>query len=264
VAGNSGASSFDFFSTHPRTADRVAVASQIAAKYSKNEGRVNRDGHLAKLNGLVYGDSSSQGFVRGQSFYHPSLGFTFTVPNGYNIVNSSSEVVASNKSLGTAIVFDAVGDKSNPDALTYLTKSWLNGKDVANAERIKVNGLSGATAAFSGTVNGSAANIRVVAIEWKPGMFFRFMIAIPPSAGSKVVTDLRKATYSFRKMSASEKASVKPPHIRLVTARAGDTSAKMAASMPFDSYKVERFRVLNGLKAGQEVVAGRKYKVIVK
>lgn len=252
----------DWFSTHPQTENRVSEASTAASVYSANAKVTNRDQYLKMINGMVYGDSESQGFLRDQTFYHPEIGFTFSFPNGFQIQNQPTQVAAVHKGSGAIILFDSGGDKAKSDPLTYLTQVWMKGEPVQSAESITINGMRAATGAFSGTVNGTAMTIQMVAIEWTPGSYFRFQIGIPRGLDSASLDALKKTTYSFRKMSASEKSSIKPDHIGLVTASSGQSAASLAAQMPFDDYKEERFRVLNGLQPNEGLVAGRTYKII--
>ncbi len=260
---DSGAS---YFSTHPATDERVnkTRAETVAAA----GGTVNREGYLQKIDGIVYGDSARQGFVResdsGSDFYHPGLGFAFHVPRGYQIANGASEVVAVSKD-GPIIIFDMAGNPNNMDAYTYLTQGWMNGEaKLTDPERITVNGMNAAAAAFNGQVNGKPATIRVVAIAYAPDRFARFQIAIPPGTDAGEMDGLKRATYSFRLLSASEKQQVRPYRIDIVPAGVNDTMAGLARQMPFNDYKEERFAILNGLLPGAPLQAGERYKMVVK
>jgi predicted Zn-dependent protease len=48
-----------------------------------------------------------------------------------------------------------------------------------------------------------------------------------------------------------------------VTVKSSDTVASLASRMAYSDYQEERFRVLNGLKAGDNLKSGRKVKIIV-
>lgn len=263
IAGSS-APRADWFSTHPQTENRVGEASAEAAKYSSNSNVKNRDTFLNAINGMVYGDSASQGFVRGQTFWHPDMGFTFTFPNGFIIQNQPNQVVGMNKASGAIILFDAAGDQNKSDPATYLQQIWMKGEAVQGVQNTTVNGMRAATGAFKGTVNGKAMTVQLMAVEWQPGQFFRFQVAIPAGLDTASMNALKSATYSLRAMTASEKSSIKPDRISIVTASSGQSVASMASRMPFDNYNEERFRVLNGLNAGDTLVPGQKYKIIVR
>ena len=82
----------------------------------------------------------------------------------------------------------------------------MKGERMNAPETISINGFPAATDSFSGTLNGRPVNIRVIAIKWEADKIFRFQIAIPQGAGAGTIDNLKRASYSFRRMSASERA----------------------------------------------------------
>jgi predicted Zn-dependent protease len=260
IAGKSEGAGSNYFSTHPVTADRVRAAAAQAVNYQGGPNVENRDVYLSMINGLTYGDSEAQGFVRGDSFYHTKMGFTFTVPRGFQVQNNPNEVIAANSN-GSVIILDAARDDQGRDAMSYLTQNWMKNNPPQNPETMSVNGFNAATAAFAGAVGGKPVTIRVVAIEWKPSQFFRFQMAIPQNAGTDVVEAMKRTTYSFRAMTDSERESVKPLKVRTFTAGAGNTVASAASKMGFSEYREERFRVLNAI-SGNALTPGQVYKVV--
>ena len=127
-----------------------------------------------------------------------------------------------------------------------------------------MNGQPAATAVMSGNINGKAATIRVVAIRFDDKSFARFQVAMPKAtSSSSLEKEMQKATFSFRRLTTSEKNRLRPSHVKLVAARSGDTPEKMAARMSNSIEKpVARFRVLNALMPDEPVIAGRLYKVV--
>lgn len=263
LAGNGGASGLSYFSTHPATADRVAKTRGEAAGYPSG-GRISRDPHLSAVDGMIYGDSARQGFVRGRSFYHPAIGFGFDAPEGFTLVNQPEQVIATSQQSGSAILFDMVGSGGMSDPSAFLTQKWLNGKTVAGpVERIDINGMQAAATSMPGQLNGRPMTIQLIAIAWDAQTIARFQIAIPQGAPAALVDSLKRATYSFRRLSAAERGAIKPYHVQIVTARSGDTPSSLAARQAFDRSSEDRFRVLNGLRGGEGVQAGTRYKIIV-
>ena len=256
-----GGSGFNYFSTHPLTAERVQQAAAEASKFPASS-KENRAAYLSRINGMTYGDSASQGFARGNTFYHPEMGFKFTVPQGSQITNGTTQVAA-NHSNGTVILFDSANSANKADPLTYLTRTWLRGENTSNAESITINGMRAATGSFTGNVQGRAVTIRLVAIEWEPGRFFRFQMAIPKGVSNSFMSQLKTTTYSFDRLTAAEKKSVKPKKLIVLEAPSGATVLSMSAKMDVDGDKKEKFLVLNGMSANERVVAGQPYKIVV-
>src|SRR5262249_40115902 len=139
---------------------------------------------------------------------------------------------------------------------------WMAGEKLNDEQAITVNGMKAATASFQGHVGGRPVTIMIAAIQWAPDVIFRFQVAIPQGASAKLTGDLQQMISSLRHISDAEKRTVRPWHIRIVMAQAGDSIDSLAARMPFDNMNEEHFRVLNGLKAGEQVSPGRKYKLV--
>ncbi len=252
-----------YFSTHPATSERVVQTRREAEAYSPGtgQGSVKRDAYLKAIDGMLYGDSARHGFTRGQDFVHPDMGFTFSVPPGYRIINQPSQVIATAKN-GALILFDMVGRRGAADAMSYLTQIWMKGEPLSAPEAISINGMEGATASFSGKVDGKSVTIRLVAVKWGDKRFARFQIAIPRGASKSLLDELKRTTYSFKSLSAEEKERLKPQRLEIITARAGDSVSSLARLQPFTNLQEERFRTLNNLEVNEKVRVGERYKLI--
>ena len=73
-----------------RSGSRNARAN--ARQYTDPRQRRGRDrqAYLSGINGIVFGEDPSEGFVRGRRFLHPRLGFTFTAPEGFTLENTAA------------------------------------------------------------------------------------------------------------------------------------------------------------------------------
>ena len=252
---------FSYFSSHPQTADRVAQANADAGTYSKGTAERWQAKYLSAVRGMTYGDNPDQGVTRGHEFLHPKLGFAFEVPAGYKIVNEPSQVVAAGKD-GSVIVLDMDKNERGLAPAAYMMQDWMKGERPGNPETLSINGLPAATDQFQGTLNGRPVTIRVVAIQWSPTEIFRFQMAMPQGVEASTVEGLKRTTYSFRRLTQAERASIRPQTIQLVTAKTGDTVESLAGRMQVEAGAVERFKALNALKGGARVESGRAYKII--
>jgi len=70
------------------------------------------------------------------------------------------------------------------------------------------------------------------------------------------------AVVSFRRMSLAETSSAKPLRIRVVTAGDDDTVERLAARMAIHDRPVDRFRIINGLTAGDRIKPGDQVKIV--
>jgi predicted Zn-dependent protease len=254
-----------FMATHPMTADRVARATAMASNVPNKAAEMGADRYFNAINGLVYGDSPKDGYVKGQEFVHPGLGFAFLAPSSFVIKNSPEQVTGQARSnSGAAFVFNVATKPAGLDPATYIQQGWVaNQPGLSNVESITVNGMRAATGQIQGTINSRPALMRLVAIEWSPTQVFRFQFAMPQATTPDEIEAFKRITYSLRKLSESERGTANPKRIAVITAGAGDTPASLARRMPFsDGLNEQRFLAINGMNAGEPVIAGRRYKTV--
>ncbi|MEE9551515.1 MAG: M48 family metalloprotease, partial [Gammaproteobacteria bacterium] len=64
------------FSTHPDNDTRLQGVIAHAGKFQKTQSSyTGREGFMEKIDGMVFGDNTREGILRGLKFYHPDLGF---------------------------------------------------------------------------------------------------------------------------------------------------------------------------------------------
>lgn len=250
--------SLDFLSSHPNAPQRVELARRHARAFGPEGtyGETGRDYYLQGINGLLYGDSPQEGYVRGQTFLHGTLGIRFEVPQGFQIDNKVEAVLATGPG-DVAIRFDGVADNQKRMSLTnYISSGWVTGLLPDTIQQIQVNGLEAAKARAS--ADRWDFDITVVRIG---SQIFRFLTAVPkgsPALGP-TADGLRS---SFRRITPEEAATLKPLRVRIVTVGPRDTLASLAGRMMGTERKLELFRLINALKATDVPAVGSKVKII--
>ena len=251
---------FDITATHPLTTDRIqrAVAEANAGRPSgpTDDGR---EAYLRKINGLIYGNSPDQGYARGTRFAHPKMRFEFRVPDGFQLSNQPTAVIARNPN-GATIAFDEIAQSRNLSPRAYLDRVNVRLSDV---EEITINGFPAVTAAARIQASNGPRDVRLVVIRFNSEHLFRFVFLTPPQITPSAEDGLKRTTYSFRGLSAAEAAALKPLRLRILRVRPGDTIASLAARMALPDRREERFRVLNGLMATDSLPSGGLVKIVV-
>ena len=248
----------DMSSTHPSTPRRIELAKRHARRIGPpGTGIRDRDRYLAGVDGLIFGERGDGGMIRDKRFSHKKLGFTFTVPDGFELINRDDAVLASGPG-EMAVRFDAE-DKSFglSRPIKYLQSGWVNGLVESSVKSHTINGLPAATAmALAGDWQ------FVVTVIDFDRRFYRFIMAAPKSA-QNVEPISRSISSSFRKLSQADKAALKPLRLKIVKVKPGDTVAKLAGRMSGVSRKADLFRSLNGLGKGQQPKPGSQAKLVV-
>ena len=248
------------FSSHPRTIDRVARAAE-AARRGRSGLRIGREEYLRHLDGILFGDDPAQGIRRGRVFAHPVLGFRFEVPLGFRIRNTSEVVLASHPD-GAVVRFDGGRIERRMTMKRYLTREWLRGLELGQIEDITVNRLDAATGTTRVNTRDGPYDVRAVAIRFDRRQVYRFLIITRPRLTGPMGEGLRRMTFSFRPLSRREIADLKPLRLGVREVRRRENVESLAATLPFDDFHVERFRVLNGLGPRERLKPRQLVKVI--
>jgi predicted Zn-dependent protease len=256
-AARGGPDDFSFLASHPTTPQRVELARRHARFFgAPGIGENGRDRFLSGIEGLLYGDSAEEGFVRGRSFLHAELGIAFDVPAGATLDNQPKAILIAGPG-AAATRFDALALPQRRALSDYMKSGWINGL-------LEDTVVTGATpsglemAAAEAETEGWRFRIKVIRIG---AQAYRFITAMPAaSIGVGAVSD--SITNTFRQLRAEEKAALQPLRIRVVTAPPGAGIGDMAAMMQGAGDGLRLFSVLNGLKAGDTVEPGQRYKIV--
>lgn len=255
VSGAADAS-LDFLATHPNTPQRIDLAQRHARQFgAPGIGSRDRDSFLAGIDGLMFGDTPDEGYVRANTFLHPRLGVAFSVPPGFIIDNNAAAVTAAGPG-DTAIRFDGVSLATDMPLTNYLRSGWVAGLDDASVKSTTINGNEAATARAQ--AEGWKFEVTVV----RAGSQVYRLLTAAPAASTNLESIAQSVGGSFRVLSAAEKAALKPLRIRVVTVGFGDTIASLANDMVGVDRKEELFRVLNGLPEGSKLSRGDKVKIV--
>ena len=256
------ASRFNIMSTHPRTGDRVVAATRAANVKAAARTKDERHTYLETINGITFGDSEHEGFVRGHIFVHEPANFLFEVPEGFTLFNSARQVTARGAN-GAAILFSGGQIPHRGSMASYLTRVWAKGASLANVETIDINGMEAATGRARLRNASGGFDARFVVIRHDQDNIYRFLFLTPPARTRKLDSDLDATTQSFRKLTAEDRARYGEWKIEMRVVRPNDSVASLSRNMPMPGPKEEWFRVLNGMAPGAQPTPGQVVKLVV-
>ncbi|NKC12385.1 MAG: M48 family metalloprotease [Gammaproteobacteria bacterium] len=262
IHGRQAGGGLDFFSTHPNTDDRVARALDLARANPVESPIVGRKVFLEQINGLVFGDDPKQGIIQGRRFIHPEIGFEFTVPSGFKLINEPTRVLARNRE---GALIELKFDRLKERYLTsYVDGLWPRGVQASRAERIEVNGMDGATAIARAPTRNGVIDVRVAALLFEGSSILRLMFMTPPRLTDALFDDFRRTTYSVYKLTRSERQVSAPHRVRIEMVRARDNIDAIVQRMSIDRHARDRFLVLNGLSGAQTLEPGEWIKLVTR
>ena len=215
--------------THPPAADRVTrVREAVAAATSTSRATTTNAAEFEnRLPGLVFGDSREDGFIRGSEFLHPMLRFAVRFPDGWEIINTPEQVVATRgESSNAAMLLEAAPANGSPEQ-TARSIFGKAGFQEVRGQRQEVNGLDAYVGLYEGVSDNRRIQMQAAVIRSGSQSYLVAGLAPAGEYGS-VSSAFDRAIHSFRPLSASEADRLQPDRIELYTARSGDTWAALA------------------------------------
>jgi len=251
---------YDFMATHPRTLDRIEQAHQsanVTAVANPERGTVR---YMTAIDGILYGDGPDQGYVRGQEFVHVPLDFRFEVPDGFNITNQPTAVIAKDGK-GAQIIFEGAPGAKDIRLDHYLENGFSKQVDIRNIEMLDIEGQEAATGSADISLRSGPARLRVVVIRHRSSAY-QFLFVTPLDQADSYNLPLRRTTYSFRPLTEREKQIYTPLRIKVRAANPEYDLQTFIDAMEVDKAPAEVFATINGLDTGQPPAVGSLVKVV--
>ena len=250
-----------FFSTHPATASRFQQALDTARASGvplDNTAPRNPESYMRALDGMIYGDAPSEGYVRNNSFWHPDLGFAFDAPRGWEIKNTDKAVgVMPSGTKNTLAILTSAKPQGSLEQVAARTTQ--KARIVERPRNSTINGFPALTLVTAGKKDGVALNNRIVLID-AGDRLYRWQMIAPERQFKQLDHQFEQLAISFRRIDPNGA----PPPLRIRTRQvaAGETVQSLAAQTGFDNNKEARFRVLNGFGRGQQPRPGQWVKLV--
>ncbi|MFV3128134.1 M48 family metalloprotease [Niveispirillum sp. KHB5.9] len=263
LAGQPGkADQFSYLQTHPPTGDRAERASAAASVTPGASYLIRNEDYMRAIDGMIYGDSPSHGFVRGRVFAHTGLGIRFEVPDGFRLLNSDQAVIGLGPD-GSQIVFSDAPTQGAYSAADYIANVWAKGAPLADARTLTIDGQPAATAITKLSGQNGPVFARLMAIAGGSGRYYRFLLTVPWDRAERLDGGFMATVQGFRRLNATERAALKPYRIKVVQVKQGQNVAGFVAAQPLKDHGEERFRVLNNIPPGTEPRPGLWVKTII-
>ncbi len=259
LQGRNNASLPAWASTHPDPASRVQSARQKAQGMS---GVTNQDTFLTRIDGLTYGDDPAQGVIEGSQFIHPELRLSFTAPQGFYMINGTRAVSINGQSAQAQLTLAPYSGNLENYVANVFGKIGGENNQIrpTSVQRTTVNGLPAAYGTARVNTGQGEVDVIVFAYEFANDRAYHFQAITQAGKGNTLTAMFN----SMRRISASEAANVVPRVLDVVTVRSGDTVRTLASKMAYDNGQEARFRVLNSLGSNENVVPGKKVKIVVR
>jgi predicted Zn-dependent protease len=258
----------NFLSTHPAPADRVAQVQRfiqenpVAVGTASGRGVVDEGEYLRRIDGIIFGDSPSDGMIRGNTFVHPELRLSLTFPQGWEIRNSPSQVLAKAPDRDNFLLMQFVPNARGSIEQIAQGSMTQAGFRPIEGERAQINGLDAFVGTYQGNMEG-LGNTGVLAAHIVQGNRVYLLAGIAPANQfSAAQQPMAQSIRSFRQLSASEAATIKPNRVDVYTVRSGDTWASIAERSG-GLVKPPTLAIMNNYEPNQAPRPGDQIRIVV-
>ncbi len=258
----------NWLASHPEPLDRVEEVMEtvrsLQATRPPEEFVVARDDYRRRLEGLVFGDNPEEGVVRGSTFLHPDLRLSVEFPEGWEIINGRTQVVARRPG-DDAFMFLRIVEQPQGQSLGEVASQDMRGAGlrIVDGDLTTINGLQAYVGSYRGSVDGVGdALARAAHIEHG-----RYVVAVIGLASQTLfdgaVQDYAKSIRSFRPLDRDEAQNIRPNLIALYVVRRGDTWQSIAQRMGQGNVKATTLAIMNGYPVNEQPQPGDHIKIVV-
>jgi predicted Zn-dependent protease len=254
-----------FLDTHPLTAERVGATASEAGLlvWTPSPPISTQEEYLRRLEGLVVGQSASEGVIQGQRFLHPDLDFTLEFPRGWKVINSDLAVGAVPPKRDAQVFLSAPTKGDDPRAAgeAFLAEhrhrvqvQIESEQDLTIGDLFSAYRLEGSAATAYGRV---AGQITWIAYD---GRVYRLTGVGLSGTVDKYIGRIRTVERSFRPLTSQEKGSIEENRLRLAKARSGETLVELGERSG-NVMGLHQTAILNDHPTSKPLEAGRLIKI---
>ena len=262
--GSSSSGLPGWFSTHPDPGNRVAAinikTTEWRQKLNQTRYAVKRDDYLKMVSGIVYGEDPRQGYVEGNTFYHPTMKFTLPVPIGWQVSNMPSQVrmVSDKQDAVILLMLDDSGSISR--AATRFVQD--TNATVQSREQLVVNGLQ-AEKVVARLISEQETLQAMSYFIAKGGTIYALHGLTGQNEFSQHSAAFSGTFGGFKNLGDPSKINVKPERLAVETVTRAGSLRTILKQFGTPDGELENLAVLNGMQLEDTVSAGTLIKTVV-
>ena len=258
----------NYLSTHPQPADRVekvdAVVQQLRASGGDRTFKSDRADYMRRIDGLIFGENPREGVVRGNEFMHPDMRFALRFPQGWEVNNGKTQVVAKAPGANVYMLLDIIQQPSG-GSLQDVALNDMNraGFRAAQGGETTINGLRAFVGTFQGSMQSLGQVYAQVAYVTLGRTVYRIAGVAQPETFTRAQDDFSASVRSFRELSQREASDIRPNRIDLYTVRSGETWQSIAQGPGGGNVAAGTLAIINSFPPTEQPRVGDRIKIIV-
>ncbi|HAJ92400.1 MAG TPA: peptidase M48 [Gammaproteobacteria bacterium] len=250
------------FSTHPDNDARFREVINAAKKFKTGTTtRIGRDSFLLRLDGMTFGDSTQEGIVRDNRFYHRDLNFSLTFPKDWRIDNQTQKIIATPESKDGLIQMSIAGIKGQQSPRQFM-EQHMQLENMRQGKTFSSGDLKGYTAIADGETPYGPRRVRYVVIYRDGSAYILAGAANDRKNPWKYDAAMLATATSLHRLTAAEEKLAAGQKLDIIRATEGMTYADLARRSPINDYPEEQLRLLNNQYPTGEPEPSRLLKIV--
>lgn len=258
-----------FMSTHPDPGDRYNDVNKQATEWQTqlNLGsyKVNQDSYLQMINGLIYGEDPKQGYVEGNTFYHPELKFKFSFPSGWTLTNSPLQVTITPSDQKALMLFTLSNQKTLEAAVdTTIAQYRLT---LQGSKRVTVNGLPAIMmqckqVSQDQSTGATQTNMVLSYFISHGGLIYVFHGVSTEADFNSYAGTMNSSMTTFSNLTEASKINVKPKKVQVVKVQRSGTLSDAFVYYRVPQKQYSELALLNNIELTDQVQVGKLIKIV--
>ena len=235
------------FATHPKTKDRMENVKNSTNK-NKNLLVTNRNEYLAMINNITYGESSKNGIVINNKFFHIPLNISFFVPKSFKIENKDNSVIARSHNNESILIFDGLINELDLNLLE-IVEAELGRSRTELKQNLNIYNRPAILVKDKKAIVFEKRQYErdVILIKWFDSRIWRFNILTDNNADKNYYDELYKEVINFHQLTEEEHLLAQPKKIKIYVTNKGESILNLSEMMSVNDKKLEWFKIINGL-----------------
>jgi predicted Zn-dependent protease len=217
------------------------------------------------INGIIYGDDPKQGFVEGNTFYHPDLKFKFMFPEGWKLENSPLQVTISPPDQKALMIFGLSQQRTLESAADSTIIKY--GLTLQGSKRTTVNGLPAiimqSKQVMQDQTSGvSRSNMILSYFINYNNLIYLFHGISAENDFNSFGRSFESSMSTFTRLTDASKINVKPKRIQVVKVQKQGTLTDAFTYYRVPQKQYNELALLNDMELSEKVQAGKLIKIV--
>ena len=251
-----------WMSTHPDPGDRQQSMVRMCQEWRTQgfaQETVGQETLFGRLDGMILGDNPRQGFVENNTYYHPELRFSFPVPQGWQVQNTSAMVGLIDPQQQAQITFAQMEGATSAQAAANAFASQ-SGIQASRNELSDVNGIAAYAVDGQATSEGTVLAVRALFIPLG-GSVYQFVAVTPQQNYSSFAGAFNTTMTGFRPLTETAILNVQPARIGIVQAPSASPFQRLLPSPLPRGISAEELALMNQVSLGDMIQRGTRVKL---